>query len=112
MSEDTVSDHCIREHGTIYVGEMVTCSVIISEFATLIFGIIIIIIIIIIIFVIVIIIVIIITITIIIIIGTKAGTVLASNDMSDESLIEVEGIRYHHHYLHNNNNNNHNHNHN
>jgi hypothetical protein len=62
MSDDTVRDYCISKHGSIDVGEMVTCSVIISEFTTLIFG-------------------------------TKTGAVLATNDMTDESLIEVDGIR-------------------
>lgn len=62
FSEDVIVEQCIREFSTIYCDDMVTCSLIISEFTTMFFG-------------------------------TKTGSVLACNDMTEESLIEIEGIR-------------------
>lgn len=62
FGEDMEQNFCIREFSIIDTVEMVTCSLIISEFTTMFFG-------------------------------TKTGEVLACNDMTDESLIEIERIR-------------------
>jgi len=64
FSEDSSveQNYCIREFSIIDTVEMVTCSLIISDFTTM-------------------------------FLGTKTGVVLACNDMTDESLIEIERIR-------------------
>ena len=62
FSEDVFQESYVREFSRIDIGEMITCSLIVSEFTTMFFG-------------------------------TKTGSVLACNDMSEESLIEIERIR-------------------